>query len=176
MKNQVHVFEAAGLGKAPFAFAGLEDTGEDAGPDGLVRRSVGGIDHLTKPGGSCDLCGHYIKIFCWVKSADGKRFKVGSDCIAKIGDKGLKKVVDDHIRYNRNEKRRVNEKKKIDNAIELLSDENIRQALAAQPHPLAWRAEKGENKLDWAEWMMSCAGNSGKLQVARVINEQRRKK
>jgi len=87
-----HVFEQAGLGRAPFRLAGVEDTAAGVGEDGLVRRDVGGVTVHAKPGGSCDFCGNYIKVFCWVRSSDGRRFKVGSSCVDKAGKAGDRRL------------------------------------------------------------------------------------
>lgn len=74
----VHAFERAGLGLAPFRFVGLEHRTYKASPDAP-----------TQPGGSCDFCGTGISFFCWIKSADGKTFKVGQDCVRRVDDKPL---------------------------------------------------------------------------------------
>jgi hypothetical protein len=60
--SKVHVFEKAGLGKAPFKFVGLENTAKGANKDGMVVKKtfVDGTRFMTKAGGSCDYCGHYI--------------------------------------------------------------------------------------------------------------------
>lgn len=77
-KVGTHVFEAAGLGKAPFRCVGVVEVTYQACPGAPIQ-----------PGGSCDYCGTGISIHCKIKSADGKEFKVGSDCVRKTGDAGL---------------------------------------------------------------------------------------
>ena len=79
-EQAAHKFESAGLGKAPFRFIGYEHKTYQAHPSAPVQ-----------VGGSCDYCGQGISNMYHVKSADGNRFKVGSDCIAKVDDKGLQK-------------------------------------------------------------------------------------
>lgn len=74
----MHVFERAGLGKAPFRFVGYSERKYQACPDAPVQ-----------PGASCDYCGTGIMGCYEVRSADGKRFVVGCDCIEKTGDAGL---------------------------------------------------------------------------------------
>lgn len=76
----VHVFERAGLGKAPFRCVGVVQKSYQASPDSPVQ-----------PGGSCDYCGTGIYFHCMIRSADGRTFKVGSDCVFKTGDAGLLK-------------------------------------------------------------------------------------
>lgn len=74
---EVHVFERAGLGTAPFRCVGYTESVFTM-PDGS-----------TKGGSSCDYCGTGIRFVCKIKSRDGRTFKVGSDCVAKTGDAGL---------------------------------------------------------------------------------------
>lgn len=89
----VHCFEKAGLGKAPFRFVGVVELPSPSlaaqNPEAynaalrMIPRGVGC--------GTCCYCGQAIMVNCIVKSADGKRFAVGSDCIAKVGGAGLKR-------------------------------------------------------------------------------------
>ena len=74
----MHVFERAGLGKAPFRCIGCAEVFFQAHPDAP-----------RQCGGSCDFCGTGIVLQCKIKSADGRTFKVGADCVAKTGDAGL---------------------------------------------------------------------------------------
>lgn len=80
MADQIHIFEQAGLGKAPFHSQGVEYKVYVSYPGGPAQ-----------PGSTCDLCGQAISYECWVGSADGRRFKVGNECIEKTGDAGLVK-------------------------------------------------------------------------------------
>jgi hypothetical protein len=73
MTAPIHPFEAAGLGLAPFRFVGMEHKTFQACPGAPIQ-----------VGGSCDYCSTGISYFCWIESADGRRFKVGSDCVAKV--------------------------------------------------------------------------------------------
>lgn len=75
-----HAFETAGLGIAPFRFVGTSEN-VIVHPDGTQQA-----------GGTCDYCYTGIRLECQVVSADGKRFKVGCNCIAKVGDAGLLKA------------------------------------------------------------------------------------
>jgi hypothetical protein len=74
----VHPFNH--LGVAPFRFVGMTENAF-RNPDGT-----------TKAGGSCDHCGTGIRWECHVEDANGRRFKVGNDCIAKVGDHKLIKA------------------------------------------------------------------------------------
>lgn len=75
-----HAFELAGLGLAPFRFVGMSEN-VICYPDGSQQA-----------GGTCDYCSTGIRFECRVASADGKSFKVGCNCIAKVGDLGLMKA------------------------------------------------------------------------------------
>lgn len=164
----VHCFEEAGLGKAPFAYEGCEDTAAEAGPDGMVPiKGMPGA--FTKPGGTCDYCGHYIVVFCWIRSADGNRFKVGTDCVEKTGDKGLINRVKREVNKRRTEKRHAREAARIAACREYLERDDVRAELRKEAHPVDWCAEKGDTREDWADWMMRCSGNRGRLQVARFV-------
>jgi len=74
MTNQEHPFQRAKLGLAPFRVAGYE----------LCLFQIPG--HAPRAGSSCDYCGTAIANVFWIKSSDGKKFKVGCDCVAKTGD------------------------------------------------------------------------------------------
>jgi hypothetical protein len=67
MEN-THCFEIAGLGQAPFAFVGFS-----------VRKYQACVGAPIQCGCSCDYCGTAIMNVYEIESADGKRFKVGSD-------------------------------------------------------------------------------------------------
>lgn len=75
-----HKFTEAGLGQAPFRFIGCTEN----------RFQM--ADGTTKPGGSCDYCYTGILYEFWIMSADGKRSKVGCECIRKAKDHKLLRV------------------------------------------------------------------------------------
>ena len=64
--NTIHCFEERGLGQAPFTYLYC-----------LEGRS------------SCQYCSTSIRYKFFIRSADGKEFFVGSDCVMKTGDLGL---------------------------------------------------------------------------------------
>lgn len=69
----VHPFEAAGLGLAPFRVAGMSERTFQACPGATV-----------KAGGCCKFCYTGIRWAIIVVSADGKVFDVGTDCANKV--------------------------------------------------------------------------------------------
>lgn len=75
-----HAFEVAGLGLAPFRFVGI------------TENAITHPDGTQQAGGCCDYCSTGIRFECVCVSKDGKRFKVGSNCISKVGDAGLLKA------------------------------------------------------------------------------------
>lgn len=82
MTTLIHKFEAAGLGVGPFKVVGFE-----------IMKFQACQGAPVQPGTSCDYCGTGIMNVYFIQSADGRKFKVGSDCVAKTGDAGLKKTV-----------------------------------------------------------------------------------
>lgn len=90
----VHVFELAGLGKAPFRCVGTQQN----------WFYVPGVPGSRKPGGTCNYCGTGIAHECLIQSADGKRFVVGCECVKRTGDRGLKNAVKLAQRKARQEK------------------------------------------------------------------------
>lgn len=110
--EDIHCFEAVGLGKAPFKFVAITE-----------RR-----------GSSCDYCGHEIRWECWVVGSDGRSFKVGNECIKKSGDEGLINRADLERRRIEKEKRRAKalEKQKAEAEKARVAREAKRAALAVR--------------------------------------------
>ena len=81
--KQIHVFEAAGLGVAPFEFVG---------------------SHRKKH--NCQFCGRHIVECCVIQDAEGKRAIVGNICIEKSGDKGLREASSASIKNLRRKAKR----------------------------------------------------------------------
>lgn len=167
--QKYHQFEIAGLGQAPYRFVGCRENWFVAG-DGSYR----------KPGGSCDYCGTGILWEFWLESADGRRFKVGSDCVLKHdSDKALRVAVETEVQRRQREQREAKRAAKwqkdaarIEAAKARLSE--VAELFRAEPHPMAktggpFFADK--TLLDWAEWMLANAGMSGRLAVAKRIED-----
>jgi hypothetical protein len=96
-----HKWEKLGLGKAPFQVVGLltlpSATLAEKNPDyynHLLREfEEGRKAWKIKSTGSCDACFTPITNHFVIKSADGKTFVVGSECVKKTYDDGLVKEV-----------------------------------------------------------------------------------
>lgn len=86
MQTTVHPFEAAGLGKAPFTCFAVERGAEMS---------------------SCDYCSTAIRYQCWIRSADGRTFKVGNDCVAKTLDGGLNDETEKRLKGLREESKQA---------------------------------------------------------------------
>lgn len=95
MSNEQHPFERAGLGLAPFRFVGMVEQDKAYGEVILNRAEfqATGVAVTTKPGGSCAYCGTYIVNMYNVRSADGRTFHVGNDCVERVGDRKLVEAV-----------------------------------------------------------------------------------
>jgi hypothetical protein len=75
MDTKTHPFERAGLGTAPFRCVSVRTN----------WFTVPGCPEASKPGGSCQYCGTGILYEFVIKSADGREFVVGSDCVRRTG-------------------------------------------------------------------------------------------
>ena len=169
--NCVHVFERAGLGKAPFRFIGVT---EERGPK-VISTANGVTTTVGAPGqpmGSCAYCGTGIAECCHIRSADGKEFMVGNVCVGKTHDRGLISETKRAIDKARKEARHKREAARIAAAREALEDEAVREVLAktGNPNPNSPSADA----LSWAEWMMAHAGNAGRMKVARLVEKIRK--
>ena len=169
-QNGVHAFEKAGLGKAPFRIVGCC---EKRGP--IVLSQAGGVTMTCgapgQPMGVCDFCGTGIAE-CWaVRSADGKQFEVGCDCVRKTGDAGMTKVIDAAIAKKRREKAAAKGDADAAYVDAALADYATREKLAAAKHPLAadkpWLADR--TALDYVEFVRRGVGNAGLARLAKLI-------
>jgi hypothetical protein len=158
--SQVHKFERAGLGVAPYAFTGYAALKFQACPGAPI-----------KPGGSCDYCSTAIVDAYYFRSADGRTFKVGSDCVLKAGDRGMVDMIKKAAAKVERDKRHAREAVKVAAVRTRLADPAVRAALATLPHPRpSTYTPANATALDWADWMMANAGDSGRMQVGRTID------
>jgi len=166
---RIHVFERAGLGKAPFRLVNVvERRGPQpiGGPDSSLTVGAPG-----QPMGSCKFCGEGIADCYVIESADGKRFDVGCVCVGKTGDAGLRKQVDAARRQRDREKRLVRDQANTMWAQEQLRRVEVCVALNAQPYPYQWMADQGHTRLSWAEWMLEHAGAAGRAKVTSYLRK-----
>lgn len=158
-----HVFERAGLGIAPFRFVGFSTMKYQACPDAPVQ-----------PGTSCDYCGTGIMYVCQIKSADGRTFKVGCDCVNKTGEAGLIKAYKQSAEYRKHQRdlRRAKAAVKFQELTELLNRPEVQAALSSSPHPNSYHADQDKTFLDYAQWMYRHAGDSGRADVLKYIRHR----
>lgn len=164
-ETRIHKFERAGLGRAPFYYIGSE-----------TKTFVPAPGEMPRAGSSCDYCSTSIAIVHWIQgSAPGdKRFKVGSDCVEKMGGAGLRVAVESAERKMAREKRRLRARAVADDVRDSLARPDVRAALASQPHPKGFRnRDTGAplTLLDWAEWMLANAGTRGRAAVRTAIKQ-----
>jgi hypothetical protein len=151
MQTHIHPFEAANLGKAPFRFQGV---------NAKVFHAFPGAP--PKPGSSCDYCGTGITNEFWCLSADGKRFKVGCDCIRKVSSKG-ERLLNDAEKAQKTLKRQQRADKvmayrqalgrRCTAACEALqADASL---FCDEPHPNAHFASNGKLFRDYLFWCLT---------------------
>jgi len=156
-----HKFEIAGLGIAPFRCVGVVEKRYKAAPDAP-----------SQPGASCEYCGTGIVECCIIRDRNGKQFIVGNECVLKTDDSGLINLTKQAVNKFRREARHQREAVRIAAGRELLERADIREKLAAKPHPMANSGNpyfKDQSLLSWALWMMRNAGNSGRVDVCKVL-------
>ena len=142
-----------------------------------------------QPGGSCDHCSTGIYEHHHFVGADGARFKVGSDCVRSMivqiaADQRDAKIpaslraAERAVKNARNAAARERSAAKRERAAVARRDakaaarallEARRDLAAAQPHPLAWRAERGDTLADWAQWMLDNGGAPACAQVVAAL-------
>lgn len=155
--DTVHPFERAGLGKAPFRFIGMTESKFQAAPGEPVRA-----------GSTCDYCPSAIMMVYRIKSADGREFKVGCECVRKV-DAKLAKAVDAATRAHKRAKREA-EAKDVEQLLHtVLACQANRDKLAAPPHPVTFMAANGKTLLDWADWMLARAGAKGRKEALAAV-------
>lgn len=156
-----HVFELAGLGPAPYRSLG-------------VRENLFTIPGFgSKPGGSCDYCANGIRYEFHLRAADGREFKVGSECILKAGDAGLRRVVTAHERAKRKAKADAVRAK----SAQIIEDARAqfaahRDAFAAHPHRRGFTDRTTGRPLTLADdldWTFANCGTTGRLVAAKVV-------
>lgn len=155
-----HAFEVAGLGQGPFRYIGMSEN-VITYPDGT-----------QKAGGSCDYCGTGIRFECVIVSKDGKRSKVGCECIRKVGDAGLLKAYKSSPEFRAHQRKlRAQKASAVRAEIHTILAAN-RARLETQPHPLGFiNRETGAPLTAWddAQWYLSRCGDAGHARFLRNL-------
>jgi hypothetical protein len=139
----MHKFEEAGLGVAPFRFVAVEEKWFTIPGTGI-----------RKPGAACDYCGTAIVECCWIRDANGKRFKVGNECVRKTGDAGLFDTVKKALNAKRREARAAKLVEDRKEALALLAHPTVVAALGSRPHPNEYFASTGKTELDYLRFVI----------------------
>jgi hypothetical protein len=138
-----HVFERAQLGSAPFRFLYMEEK--------LIKHP----DGTTQAAGSCQYCGTGIRYCYYIQSAEDKKFYVGSDCVAHLGDEKLVAVVMSAERKRKNAiaaERRF-QKRLAEEVIERMPEYKAAlDALKSLPHPTVYFANQGLTMSDYFQY------------------------
>lgn len=157
----IHAFQERGLGVAPFRLVRI-----------FMSRYQACHDAPIQPGSACDYCGTGIMEVCVIRDATGHEFKVGNQCVAKTGDRGLIDTVKREVNKLRTQARHEREAKIIaEGKAEFENSPNIQAALAALPHPNEFYAGQGRTLLDYVGFMFKCGGNSGRLAAVRILRK-----
>lgn len=161
----LHVFEKAGLGKAPFRCVGVtEKVGPITMPDGTQIGSPG------QPMGCCDYCGTGIKDCYVIQSSDKKQFVVGCDCVARTGDAGLIKSYKNlpEVRaFNKAKRDALNDRKRNELATIMAERAEDLKAILLPPN------YKGviESQYDYLVRVIPMCGAAGRASYLKLIKK-----
>jgi hypothetical protein len=148
--KQIHIFEAAGLGIAPFTVHSVSYEKWD----------------------SCQFCGTAIREHCYIKDSNGKIFYVVNECVYKTGDAGLVNETKLKVNKLRTERRHEKEDEKIALAQEILSsNERVKETLKNSAHTYSWENTRGKSLLDYVEGIFQgrYSSRTAKLAGAKVV-------
>ena len=164
----IHPFEAAGLGRAPFRFVGLDYR---VGPIKIAES--GGCETLVgspgQPMGCCKYCGQGIAEICIIEDADRKTFEVGNVCVGKV-DARLGPIVDRQVKKAARLRREERAMKRIDAAAEALTPE-VEAILAQRPHPYTSMAREGHTLFGYVSYLFANGGTTGRTRAARIVED-----
>src|SRR5690606_10356456 len=180
--TKMHPFEKAGLGKAPFKYVGVEIKSGPlrfTNPDGTETQ----VGAPGQPMGCCKYCYQGIKECHIVRSADGKVFEVGCDCIQKLASENrhlprtaeqaqledLAAKANASRRDLRNQQARDRRAKAAQASAvrldELLGDKRLESKLSARPSKHDWKAKQGGTEWDDVLFTAHGCGHAGRLRL-----------
>ena len=160
--DTMHVFEKHGLGKAPYKFLGVEEL---RGPITLADGSQ--VGYYGQPMGCCKYCGTGIAYLFWLESADSKRFYVGSDCIFKSSDAGLKRIIDPIVKAHKAEVAANRSKLLVAMFEDYLKSDPKFFENDKRPHPYSFYASQGKTYGDYNKWIYEHSGFASRAKMAR---------
>lgn len=149
MENIIHAFEHKGLGKAPFHFVDMH-----------IRQNSEG-----RAAGTCQHCGANILFCCVIRSADGRTFEVGNQCVLKTDDNGLINPVELAVKAAQRRKTAERRQKKLAEFIGAarVKYERALPELRKHPHPKDYFAAAGKTLADYYEFCVSMTSNKGSI-------------
>lgn len=154
-----HIFEAAGLGLAPYKLVRIEKRTYQAYHGAAIQ-----------PGACCQFCATGIVYLFWLQSSDKKLFYVGSDCILKSGDAGLERVIAPFMAQHAKELRDEKDNYYITRFADYLKNENPTYFSAMTgAHPNFYHARLGKTMGDYQKWCYEHAGKTSRARMARKI-------
>lgn len=154
MAQIIHPFEAAGLGVAPFRFVGCTENVFVAHPGAT-----------PKAGGTCDYCSNGIRYEFHVQGADGRKFKVGCDCIRKVSSPG-EKLLTASERAMRQAQKAAKRAALLARGKAALDAMNANETLfAGRPHPAVARW----TYRSYLEFLLTKAGDKGMLNACKIV-------
>jgi hypothetical protein len=169
----LHPFERGGLGKAPFRFIGVQEKTYQSCPGAPVQ-----------PGGTCDYCSNGIRYVYRIRSADGKVFGVGSECVRKLdrADNRLVKTVEAAERALKRKQSQAKRAAALPKELARVqaafaayaSDPAIAESFAKLPHPRLSVLRDGTvpTKADYVSWLILNAGHTGRFAIAKEIEKE----
>lgn len=86
MDREIHVWEAANIGKAPFRCVGLFEIPSKAVLEANPQAYANRMREAPCSVGTCRVCGMPLRNNFIIKDANGKLFPVGCECVLKTGD------------------------------------------------------------------------------------------
>ena len=155
------------MGESPFRFIGVE---RRVGPLRWTTKDGNEIEsgYPGQPMGTCSYCSQGIAECCIIGSADGKIFVVGNTCVNKTYDTALVDETKRAVNRHRRELNKLKDTQRIQDAKAALNRPEVREALAAQPHPKF----TGKDMLGYVEYLFRFAGNAGMLRAARLVEKE----
>lgn len=172
MCDSLHPFESAGLGKAPFRYVGME---HKVGPvmmaDGITQIGAPG-----QPMGTCDYCLNGIAFCFRIRSADGKEFTVGCDCVEKLykdSNATASKLASDAV-YQKIKRDKAAHDRKVRLAREakrIAEGQQWAEANRTMLESIPTGKREGETLWNRYEWFMANAGNKGKQAIIKELQK-----
>lgn len=91
MVEQIHVWQAAGVGQAPFRVAGFFSLPSPALAEANPYAYSATLANAPRGYGlgQCAVCGQALVHNAMIHDASGRKFSVGLDCVKRAGDRGL---------------------------------------------------------------------------------------